>query len=105
MKQGDVVCADQGICYVEAEKEQLLYFIKPCIDVFAVPNSYLTCQLYSSVLFKHVLGHAVKGGEAVNRTCHLRGKNGLFQKMVHLQGLNLLCPYCMKALKHILKLA
>lgn len=68
------MCVDQGICYTENEKEQLLYFIKPYIDVFAVPNSYLTFQLFFSVLFKHVLGHAIKGGEAVNRASHLRKK-------------------------------
>lgn len=74
MRQGNVVCVDQGICYVEKEKEQLLYFIKPYRDIFAVRNSYLTFQLYFSVLFKHILGHAIKGGEAVNRASHLRKK-------------------------------
>lgn len=65
---------DQGICYVGKEKEQLLCFIKPYIDVFAIPNSYLTFQLCFCVLFKHILGHALKGGEAVNRASHLRKK-------------------------------
>lgn len=96
MKQGNVVSVDQGVCYVEREKEQLLYFIKPYIGVvFAVPNSYLAFQLYFNVLFKHILGHAIKGGEAVNRASHLRKKWLVFQKMVHLQGLksslSLLC--------------
>jgi len=67
-----VVCVDQGVCYVEKEKEHLLCFIKLYIHVFAVPDSYLAFQLYFNVLFKCILGHALKGGEAVNRASHLR---------------------------------
>lgn len=68
------MCVDQGVCCVEQEKEQPLYFIKPDIDVFAVSNSCLPSQLRFHVLFKHILGHAIKGGEAVNRASHLRKK-------------------------------
>lgn len=74
MKRGRVMYADRGICYAGKEKEQLFYFVKSHEDVFAVPSSYLTFQLYFNVLFKHILGHALKGREAVDRASHFTGK-------------------------------
>lgn len=68
------MCGDQGVCYFEEEKEQLFSFFQHYIDAFALPNGCLTLQLYFSVLFKCVLGHAIKGGEAVNRGSQLREK-------------------------------
>lgn len=68
------MCGDQGVRCSGEEREQLLSFSKPYVDVCALPNSCLTSQLCFTVLSKCVLGHATKGGEAVNRGSQRREK-------------------------------
>lgn len=95
MNRGKVTFADQGICCAGKEKKQLFDFVKSHKDVFAVPNSYLTFQLCFNVCFKHVLGHALKGREAVDRASHVTGKKGLLSETGSSAGpessLSLLC--------------